>query len=1414
TGTAPVDGDTLVFPAGSARLLNTNDLSGLQLTAIRFSGAGGGYQLYGNGVNVTNSITSTNSTGLNAIALARVTLGQDLPFTVAQNGATLVIESDVRLNGFNLACDTVGDLEISGVISGDGSLTKSSNSTLTLSGSAANTFTGDLLVNGGRLDMNKSSGLAVPNRLIVGDGPGGAHTDQARNLADNQVNEVTVNASGLWDLNGSIEVVGDLVLNAGGDIETGPTGNLRLGLGTEVTVTASLLPLQESSRISGHVELLAGTHVFTIAEGNTFPADPAELIIDADIDGLGGITKEGNGDLLLSGNNSFEAQVNVNGGELRLGHSSALGTTLSGTTVNNDASLWLQGNVQVGNESLHLNSTGRTGALNNRPALRASGPNNNWDGLVTFDIDSRIGVLTNGFLNLSRGMAGVGSLLKEDAGTLRFSGSDLSGFAGNIHVNAGVLELNHGFAPATIPANLGTIFVGDGEGGPSSDILRNIQSFQVGIMIPFVGPYAWPVVVNESGLWDVNGFSDQTSLLVLHDGGNVATGPNGIIAILIGLAADPGPAPDRNAARISGNVHFAAANFPVAVQEGETEPGDPADLIIDANVFGSGFIKSGTGDLLLSGVNGFSAPLAVNEGELRVGQPDSLGADLSLVAVTGTATLWLQGDVHIGDRPLLLNSRGSTGPLNNNPALQATGTNSWAGDIHLAQDTRVGVGTNGILRLAGAVSGPGGVIKENPGTLTYLGGRTNTYTGLTTVAAGRLLLTKNGGQDHFRGDLVVGDGAGGADADVVEVQGAGLDARDSRLLVNRSGLMLVREDAKFGSIAGDGHLLASAFLTTGRNDLSTEFSGPIDGSGGINKVGDGTLTLTGTNLISALLAFDGRLVLNGLQSNTAVAVFDDAILAGSGRAGAVLATEGTISPGNSPGELQTQDLTIGSAATFRVELTGPAAGTGYDRLTVNGTVTLDDPILDLSAAFIPPVGHVFTIIANDSSEAVRGTFAGLAEGAVIDLGPVRLAVSYRGGAGSNDVTLSALAPPPPCPTPVLSIQKLAGNEVELSWPSCPSNFYQIAWTTNFQRWEMLTPPLAAPEVNDTMTWTAPTSLDYQFFQLIVRPLTNAPVPTNSGIYPGRTFTHDGITRTYRINIPESYTNGMPAPLMLALHGHNQTAQEFAGNIPALSTYANTAGVILVFPDGTADQRGTGWNILDPTPDNPVDDVGFLLALIDELDRSLNIDRKRIYAGGFSNGGQMCHRLAAKTTNVFAAFAAVGSAVAGEFGTGALVYQPPPSQPNSMLIVNATNDCKRPYWGGLNDDGALQPPARDSLTHWTNANFCTPAPVITTNIVVTNHVHRVFADCGGPYPPFNAFKTNQVIREHYQLTCTPGTEVLFVTLTDGGHEWPETIDNVGFDASREVLEFFLRHCRCEATGAMDASAIPAAAVSTN
>ncbi len=1392
TGTPPADGDTLVFPAGAARLVNVNDIGVLDLVAIRFSGAGGGYNLSGSGVIVANGVIATNSTGANVVNLATITLAGAAGFRVEFNGATLRIGSDIRLNGFNLSCHAVGDLELSGAITGAGSIFKFDPSTLTLSGLSGNTFSGDVVVNGGILAMNKSGGLAVPHRLIIGDGTGAAHSDQARNLRNDQVNQVTVGASGLWNLNGFVEEVSELVLNAGGDVETGAAGTLRLGVGAGVSATPSALPIADACRISGDVELLAGLHEFTVSEGGAFSTDPTELIVDADIHGIGALIKLGAGDMLLSGNNDFAGLVAVNAGELRIAHSSALGSTLSGTVVNNDASLWLQGNVQTVGERLTLNSVGTDGPLPGRPALRASGTGNLWSGEVNFQRDSRVGVMTNGFLGLSTSLAGPGSLIKEDTGDLLFSGSDLSGFSGNIFVNAGEFQLNHGFALATIPANFGVIVVGTSNGPPHSAVLRNLSSYQVGVDIPLAGTYAWPVVVNASGLWNLNGHADLTTFLTLHDGGDVVTGPNGIIAILIGLLADAGPAPDFDVARISGRMLLRAAEFPVLVLPSDNPVGSRSDLVIEAQIEGgNGIVKSGGGDLRLDGDNSFNGFVTVNNGILRAGHANALGVGLETVTVVSNSTLWLLGDVQMGDRPLLLDSDGYSSPAGNEPALKASGANSWAGSVHLARNSRVGVIGGGTLELTGGIFGPGGLNKESPGMLTFSGAVPNTYSGRTTVSAGRLVLAKNNGRAHFGGPLTVGDGVGSADADVVECASAGLAANSAVVDVERSGLLLVSQEASLGLVRGSGHLQVNAILDVGRSNGSGEISGPVTGPGVINKYGAGALILSHTNTVAGFVVFEGRILFAGDQPNSAVGLLGGAEIGGTGRIGPLLATEGIVKPGTvNPGELTTGNITARPSATFRMRLTGPQPGVDYDRVRVHGTVNLGGAQLTVTPTFIPSPGQVFVLVDNDGADAILGTFTGLEEGATLTLAGVPSTISYRGGIDGNDVTLSVQGPPPACPEPVLSIRRLT-NQIELSWPSCPSNFYQVAVSTNLQTWGWLTAPLAAPETNSVMTWPTPTSLPSEYFRLLVRPLQESGVPTNAGVYAARTLKHGGITRSYRLNVPRSITNGLPAPLMLALHGHNQTADSFAANTAALANYANNAGVILVYPNGTDDPNGTGWNTLDPTPENPIDDVGFLLALINELEEELNIDRTRVYAGGFSNGGKMCHFLGARTTNVFAAFAAVGSAIGGQIG-GTNVYVDPPLEPKSVLIVNATNDCKRPFWGGVNDDGAWQSPAFAQVTHWTNANLCAGLSTVSTNVVTTNHIHRVFADCGGPYPPFNAPRTNLVIRERFQASCLPDTEVVFITTTDGGHSWAEAADNVGLDTSREVLEFFFRH----------------------
>ncbi|PYP08808.1 MAG: hypothetical protein DMD59_11065 [Gemmatimonadetes bacterium] len=95
--------------------------------------------------------------------------------------------------------------------------------------------------------------------------------------------------------------------------------------------------------------------------------------------------------------------------------------------------------------------------------------------------------------------------------------------------------------------------------------------------------------------------------------------------------------------------------------------------------------------------------------------------------------------------------------------------------------------------------------------------------------------------------------------------------------------------------------------------------------------------------------------------------------------------------------------------TFVVELNGTTAGSGYDQLSVTGTVNLSGAALTGTMGFSPPTGTTFTIINNDGADAIVGTFAGLPEGSTVVLSGQSLTISYVGGTG-NDVVLGAARP--------------------------------------------------------------------------------------------------------------------------------------------------------------------------------------------------------------------------------------------------------------------------------------------------------------------------------------------------------------------------------------------------------------------
>ena len=77
---------------------------------------------------------------------------------------------------------------------------------------------------------------------------------------------------------------------------------------------------------------------------------------------------------------------------------------------------------------------------------------------------------------------------------------------------------------------------------------------------------------------------------------------------------------------------------------------------------------------------------------------------------------------------------------------------------------------------------------------------------------------------------------------------------------------------------------------------------------------------------------------------------------------------------------------------------------------MTGTVNLGGAALegDVLSGFVPSVGNSFTIVDNDGTDAVAGTFAGLAEGAKFLIDQRAMTITYHGGDG-NDVVLTATA---------------------------------------------------------------------------------------------------------------------------------------------------------------------------------------------------------------------------------------------------------------------------------------------------------------------------------------------------------------------------------------------------------------------
>jgi autotransporter-associated beta strand protein len=516
---------------------------------------------------------------------------------------------------------TVGSLAINSVISGTGPLIKTGSGNLFLGGVSGgtgnNSYTGDTIVRAGTLYLSKNQNtLSVPGPLVVGPATAASPAVARFSRSGTMTNAgtVAVNANSQLDLNGNNQLLSLLNLNDGGDVQTG-AGTLSFIAGGSVnvgTLNPGLSGLRASASISGRIAAADNDYlVFNVGGYGLVPltSDP-EVVVSAEIAGrLSSIAKNGEGTMLLSGNNTFAGssstvtELNINSGAVIAASPTALGGADNWVYVINGASLALVENITINNKPLYLNST-NPAALDNR------GGSNTWNGPISLSRDSGISVNQDWSLQILGLMSGTGSLTKIGAGVLRLGGSTHNTFAGDTFVNEGTLELAKGPYLHTVPANL---VIGLPGGGNAARALFQ-SDHQIRLHI----------TVNRGGLLDLNGFSEFGDDLTLNGGGDVQTGTG--VLYLSNLAVNPGRFADQSV--ISGRLGlYPGAHF-FAVGAGFPSPGN-ADCLVSANIFqyttSAGLAKTGAGFLRLTGENTHTGVTYLGGGTLQIDgvQPQS-----------------------------------------------------------------------------------------------------------------------------------------------------------------------------------------------------------------------------------------------------------------------------------------------------------------------------------------------------------------------------------------------------------------------------------------------------------------------------------------------------------------------------------------------------------------------------------------------------------------------------------------------------------------------------------------------------------------------------------------------------------------------------------------------------------------------
>ena len=275
------------------------------------------------------------------------------------------------------------------------------------------------------------------------------------------------------------------------------------------------------------------------------------------------------------------------------------------------------------------------------------------------------------------------------------------------------------------------------------------------------------------------------------------------------------------------------------------------------------------------------------------------------------------------------------------------------------------------------------------------------------------------------------------------------------------------------------------------------------------------------------------------------------------------------------------------------------------------------------------------------------------------------------------------------------------------------------------------------------------------YALIACRPTTPPATVGPGTLEILLIEHDELMRSAQVYTPEGFDSSFSLPVVLNFHGFGGMAQDHMTYTDMAST-ADEQSFLLVCPQGSLLDGFPHWNNALPGPDNKsdADDLGYLAKLIQALDDEYLIDRERIYACGFSNGGMMAYALACYLNNEIAAVACISGCLGDTSATCAPVH------PTATLNIHGTQDGDVPYNGSSEVIGA-----QDATAFWADRNNPLASPSVTSlqsNSYALEHIRYEEGD-------------SNVVAEHYKVI-------------GGDHRWFNFSVN-GKNANLLLWEFF-------------------------